>query len=568
MRTYSIHLTIVGMMLFYLGCSIRPGAPASIQGSFFNIDTTSKYPELPGYPEVTTWKGSGWRGERISTQLVVWSPEHLDHVHISVSDFTAPDRQSIRKEQIQLRTIQTVMTDEFAEGCEKSGIENYDSSMVADALLQLNPPLDIDPDTPQWLWITIQIPHETEPGIYTGSITLSQERRYRKTFHLEVEVLAPELPPPDQWTYHLDLWQNPFAEARISKTVPWSESHFEIMRPTLEMLADAGQKCITTVITDLPWNGQTYDPFLSMVSRVKHADGTWYYDYTVFDAWVEFAMECGITDQINCYSMVTWSNQYSFYDEASGKKSILECKPGSQEYKQFWIPFLTDFYRHLKAKGWENITTISMDERSLEDLNEVLHLVHSGTPGLKIAFAGHYHPELDHELYDISVASKHVIPENNLYYRKEAGFKTTFYVCCVEAVPNTFTFSHAAEATYLSWYAAYRKFDGMLRWSYNSWTKDPFKDSRFRRFPAGDTYMVYPGGISSVRFERLIEGIQDYEKIRILRSTLNQNSTFDSEEKLKRLNNLLATFQLENLNHQSAAEAISQGKALLTELSQ
>jgi hypothetical protein len=279
-------------------------------------------------------------------------------------------------------------------------------------------------------------------------------------------------------------------------------------------------------------------------------------------------MECGITDQINCYSMVTWSNQYSFFDEASGKKSMLECTPGSQEYDQYWSPFLTDFYRHLKAKGWEDITAISMDERSLEDLKEVLHLVHSVAPGLKIAFAGHYHPELDHELYDLSVASKHVIPEKNLSYRKKAGFKTTFYVCCVEASPNTFTFSNAAEATYLAWYAAYRQFDGMLRWSYNSWTIDPFKDSRFRRFPAGDTYMVYPGGVSSVRFERLIEGIQDYEKIRILKAKLTQEGTVGSDGKLTLLHHLLASFQLENLNHQPAAEAISRGKALLTELSQ
>jgi hypothetical protein len=34
---------------------------------------------------------------------------------------------------------------------------------------------------------------------------------------------------------------------------------------------------------------------------------------------------------------------------------------------------------------------------------------------------------------------------------------------------------------------------------------------------AGDCFIVYPGGNSCIRFEKLREGIVDYEKIRILR---------------------------------------------------
>lgn len=46
---------------------------------------------------------------------------------------------------------------------------------------------------------------------------------------------------------------------------------------------------------------------------------------------------------------------------------------------------------------------------------------------------------------------------------------------------------------------------------------DPLTDSRFRAWLAGDTYLVYPDARSSIRFERLREGIQDAEKIRILK---------------------------------------------------
>ena len=58
----------------------------------------------------------------------------------------------------------------------------------------------------------------------------------------------------------------------------------------------------------------------------------------------------------------------------------------------------------------------------------------------------------------------------------------------------------------------------MLRWAYNSWPARPEYDSRFRRWASGDTYIIYPGARSSARFERLIDGVEFSEKVRILRS--------------------------------------------------
>lgn len=562
-----LQFLITPMLIFLItGCVENRATLRMIHGSFINIDTISRGPDIPMYSENLYWEGFAWRGERISSQLLFWSPEELKDVSIYVSDLLGPDHRVIPSEYLDLFQIQYVMSDEFADGCDKTGIIPYDSTLVADVLSPIESSLHIDANTPGLLWYSANIPHNTLPGIYKGNIAIGREKGGVK-FELKIHVMPPELPPPNQWAFHLDLWQNPYAEARYWEVEPWTSEHFDLMRPTLEMLADAGQKCVTTTITDLPWGGQTFDPYQSMITKTRRTDGSWDYDYKIFDAWVEFAMECGISEQINCYSMVSWSQKYSYFDEFSGKDTSVQCHPGSREYNEIWEPFLIDFQQHLNEKGWSDITTISMDERSLEDLKEVLQLVRKVSPGLKIAFAGHYHPELDDELYDLSVASQHVIPVEALAHRRDSGFKSTFYVCCVEERPNTFSFSNPAEATYLSWYAAFRQFDGMLRWSYNSWTPDPFNDSRFRRFPAGDTYIVYPGGTSSVRFERLREGIQDYEKIKILRNTLSQENSEQAKEKLLLLDDLLATYTLENLQVFEASELIHQGKTFINKLS-
>ena len=49
-----------------------------------------------------------------------------------------------------------------------------------------------------------------------------------------------------------------------------------------------------------------------------------------------------------------------------------------------------------------------------------------------------------------------------------------------------------------------------------NWDDHPLTDSRYRLFPPGDTYFVYPGNRSSVRYERFIEGVQTAEKYVVL----------------------------------------------------
>lgn len=82
--------------------------------------------------------------------------------------------------------------------------------------------------------------------------------------------------------------------------------------------------------------------------------------------------------------------------------------------------------------------------------------------------------------------------------------------------------SDPAEAAWMSYYSSKKHLDGYLRWAYNSWPLEPLLDSRFRSWAGGDTYLVYPGARSCIRFERLIEGIQAHEKINILRQNLRK----------------------------------------------
>ena len=473
---------------------------------------------IPG----TTMNITGWMGEKLSAQFVISTNRDLKNVSVEVSDIVAKNYK-ISKWNTERGFVRYVMTDELnKDGQGACGYRNkadFDSTLVADVIDHITLTLDIKANTSQPVWVSVKVPRENIiKGMYRGSVTVKEDGKVIAELPLTVTVKNRVLPDPKDWTFHLDLWQTPYAVARYYNVEPFSQEHFDLMRPIMKRYADAGGKVITTSIMHKPWNGQTYDPFESMVTWMKKADGTWWFDYTVFDKWVEFMMSCGVTKEIGCYSMVPWRLSFQYFDQASNSFKFFNGKPGEPAYEEFWTRMLKSFAAHLKEKGWFEITHIAMDERGLKDMLATIEVVRKADPDFKLSLAGTYHPELVDLLDDYCTNIAGKFTDEELARRKAAGKVTTFYTSCAEPRPNTFTFSPLAESEFFGWWAAKLDLDGYLRWALNSWVKDPLQDTRFITWGAGDTYLLYPGGRTSTRFERMIEGVQAYEKIRILRN--------------------------------------------------
>ena len=503
---------------------------------------------------------TAWKGERVSAQLVVWTPEALDNLSFIVSDLTS-GKETISKDNVRTGFVRYVMTDELNKdgkgGCGYRKSSDYDSTLVADPIDHIASTLTVPANATQGGWISVRVPQQVKAGKYTGTVTVKDGDKVLSELKLAVNVKNRTLPASTEWAFHLDLWQNPYAEARYYNVEPFSKEHFDRMRPDMQNYVDAGGKVITASIMHKPWNGQTYDPFDSMVTWLKKADGTWYFDYTVFDKWVEYMMSLGVKKQINCYSMVPWRLSFQYFDQASNSFKYLDAKPGEAAYDEFWGNMLTSFAKHLKEKGWFDITHISMDERPMKDMLATLKVIRKADKDFKVSLAGTYHDELVKELHDYCIAIGEKFPAEVIKSRKEAGQVTTYYTCCTEPRPNTFTFSAPAEAEWLGWFAAKENLDGYLRWALNSWVKNPLQDSRFTAWAAGDTYMIYPEGRSSIRFERLIEGIQSYEKIRILKEEFEKKG---NKSAIKKIDKILKAFDEFSLEEVPAATVVTKAK--------
>ena len=376
---------------------------------------------------------------------------------------------------------------------------------------------------------------DAKPGIYNFG-------------QLEVTVLNRVLPPAKDWKYFLDLWQHPWAVSRYFNVKPFSKEHYAKMEPIYRTLAECGCKALTTTLLDLPWNHQCYDGYYSMIGRVKKSDGTWVFDYKLFDEYVEFGRKCGLGPDIACYTMCPWKYMVTWREEVTGNGErgtgngergtgngesgtgngeILERRekllPGTAEFEAYWGPFLVDFAAHLKEKGWFADTYIAMDERGPEDVRKIVDLIQAKAPGMKVAICGKTKPsafagiQIENFCQGFIHLRDSFLPE--LAPRRAKGYKTTFYVCCSAKHPNTFFESPRDEGFYLGAYPVMVGFDGFLRWAANSWPEDPYKDASFRTkdWKAGDVFLVYPGGELSSRLIDLRSGVVAAEKMRILR---------------------------------------------------
>lgn len=489
----------------------------------------------------------GWKGERVSAQALVWSNEEISDLNFEISQLTSKNNQI----DASAAFVRYVMQDNFLTCGYRTSSKDYDSTLVADPIDHLAKSLPIEACTTRPIWVSIWIPQNAEAGTYFGKLEIRNSTQTIGYLDIKLKVIDKTLPEPIQWKFHLDFWQNPFAEARYAELEPFSSEHFEYMRPQFERLRDAGQKVITTSIMHKPWGGQTEDYFESMISWIKRADGTWLFDYTIFDLWVEYMMEIGINQQIACYSMIPWSMEFKYFDQVSNSMKSVKTTTDSPEYKEMWTALLKSLSQHLRAKGWFERTVIAMDERNPKDMQNAFKIIKSADSAFKISLAGGNHPEIEEELYDYSMASDDIFSSETLFKRHLKGQKSTFYTCCAQKYPNMFTYSPPAENEWIGWFAAAKDYDGYLRWAYNSYTKEPLLDARFRAFQSGDSYLVYPEARTSIRFEKFIDGVESFEKINILRTEFEASN---NKKSLKKLEQMLEKFEVENFEKNIPAE--------------
>jgi hypothetical protein len=427
---------------------------------------------------------------------------------------------------------------------------------------------DVPGKTVRPVWISLDIPSNTRAGHYKGIINVIA-KGFETTLKLDIDVQNQLLPPPHEWEYRLDLWQNPWVLAWDNHLEPWSEEHKLLLKKHLKLYADAGGKYITTYAVNSPWSDNSYTIEGGMIESTKQKNGLWKFDYKIFDEYVELAMSVGIDKAITVYTPLPGGYRFRYIDEKTGDYVTESWPPTSEKFKAYWNPFLNDLRAHLIKKGWLNKTYIGINESAMNETLAAIKVVRSNWPNWKITYAGDWHPELNDLLNDYCFLSGKESPMAVVKNRAAKGFTTTYYVCCNPPKPNNFLFSPPIEGQWISWYASAYGYNGFLRWAYDAWPQDPTRDARHGSWAAGDCYLVYPGANSGIRFEKLRQGISDYEKIRILRNLASASLDKKSKALMDQLDAHLKTLTTEHgFNEDTLKKQVYEGKRMINELSE
>lgn len=426
---------------------------------------------------------------------------------------------------------------------------------------------DVPGKTVRPVWVTLNIPAGTQAGHYKGTISVIAKGT-EKTLKLDIEVQNQLLPPPHEWKYRLDLWQNPWVVAWDNHLQPWSEEHKLLLKKHLKLYADAGGKYITTYSVNSPWSDNSYSIEGGMIESTKYKDGRWKFNYSIFDQYVELAMSVGIDKAITVYTPIPGGYRFRYIDGQTGDYITESWPPTSEKFKSYWNAFLDDLRIHLKKKGWLNKTYIGINESAMDETLAAIKVVRANSSDWKITYAGDWHPELNNLLNDYSFVKGKESSADIVQQRKAKGYTTTYYVCCTPPKPNNFLFSPPIEGQWISWYASAYGYNGFLRWAYDAWPQDPMRDGRHGSWAAGDCYLVYPGANSGIRFEKLREGISDYEKIRILKEKASASTDKKVKDLSDRLEECLKKIAAEHIyNEDTLKTQVYQGQKIIRELS-
>jgi hypothetical protein len=525
----------------------------------------SEVPELQ--KEALTWEGKGWKGERLNIQILVWSPDTLSQVRVTLHDLKDAKGRSISKSNFNINMVRYVVSN-YPYGAKDvtCGASPYKDLFLMPDRFESFDRFDLPGKTVRPVWLSLNIPAGTEAGLYTGTIEVKSVNT-STTMNIKINVQNQLLPKPKDWKHRLDLWQNPWVVAWENNVKPWSEEHKSLLKKHLKLYADAGGTYITTYAVHSPWSDNSYMIEGGMIDWIKKANGSWKFDYKIFDEYVELAMSVGINEAITIYTPVPWGFRFRYTDEKTGNYVYESWAPDSKEFKDFWNVFLTDLEKHLKQKGWFEKTYLGINENEMEQTLAAIKLIKEHSKDWKITYAGNWHKELDTLLDDYCFLFGQESDVNVVKQRAARGQTTTYYVCCNPPVPNNFVFSPPVEGRWQGWYTAAHGYDGFLRWAYDAWPADPMRDARHAFWPAGDCFLIYPGGNSCIRFEKLREGIVDYEKIRILRAEAAKSNDKEVKALIQQLDQHLQTFLTEkDFTTDKITADMDKGKKILEQL--
>jgi len=427
-----------------------------------------------------------------------------------------------------------------------------DETYRADALLH-TPVIELPANEAASVYLHLSIPADTTVGIYPCYIrfyvshgVFDEELLAETAFTVDVRAFV--FPENKDNGFHLDLWQHCSNLARKHEVPLWSDAHFAVLEPYIQSLADLGVKCVTVVASEIPWNGQwcyqmpqkanLYE--YSMISVTKHMDGTFSYDYTPMQRYIDLCAKHGIDECISVFGLANvWRTaaylpdgvianpdypdgmNIRYFDEADRMYKYMRDGKEIENY-------IHTLEQYFITTGQIDRVRIAADEPAvLEPFQKSLARLHETAPSFRCKtacnlpeFVDAFEHLMDDFIFDIDTVADR-FDELQQTFSAHPDKRFLYYVCCGPDFPNTFLKSELVESYFLGIYASFANLQGFLRWNYTVFNDDPRTNAVTHNWNNGDTHFVYPAKngtpLLTLRWYALKRGIRFFVLLEALK---------------------------------------------------
>jgi len=419
----------------------------------------------------------------------------------------------------------------------RSASDYFPDPILTDSLFS------IEQSEVQALWITVPTDSSATPGLYKGSVKITGEvnkrnQTWTKEFYIRVYPVTLGKSPLfiTNWSSHI----NPSSLSLLNKnqkvTVN-SALYWQLIEMHAKIMASHRQN--------------VHRIYPVWTTQYTYKDGIYSFDFSRFDK------EAGIFDKVGALERIegghlawrsgAWDDPFfvevPLPDNEETRKLQASPNPIKLENgirfvslpieddraKNFLNQFLPALKNHLAQKGWLNRYMQHIaDEPTVKNAPSycaISDYVRKYLPGVKIMDAVLTSRELAGTI-DVWVPVLDVLHRDHKFYQQLQGNgKEVWFYTCVRPrgnYANRFIEQPLIQTRYLHWINYKYNLTGYLHWGLNYWENNQLNIDASRdrgRLPAGDNCIIYPGYrklYSSIRFEAMRDGIDDYQLLKML----------------------------------------------------
>ena len=396
------------------------------------------------------------------------------------------------------------------------------------------------------LWITVDLPKDTDAGDYEIKIKLKKDGEIISENIFGLHVINAVLPEQKliytQW-FHSDSIANYY------KIPVFCEKFWALVESFIKAAVHTGVNMLLTPVFTPPLDTEIGGERLTVqLVDVKLENGKYSFGFDRFIRWVRLAQKCGIKYFEISHLFSQWGAKYTpkIMAEVNGRQKRIfgwETSADSIEYDEFLSAFIPQLIKVIRSLGIEKSTFFHISDEPNEDQIESYSMAKSAVAPLLEDF-----PIIDalsdYSFYESGIINNPIPCTNDIESFIEKGFPHPWtYYCCGQGgkLSNRF-FGMPLSTTRIIGFQLFKYgIEGFLQWGFNFYNSqyslrsiDPFAvTDADSAFPSGDSFTVYPGksgAIESVRSEVFFQALQDMRALTLLCDRIGKKRTIAAVE--------------------------------------